>query len=183
MNSTISTPFLPQKTVAISLLADTICLNFFSLFGEVCAFTALIDSWFQHSQMKPRFHHLILIWCDWEIYCHLCGIILKKSKLKPFSAFYVHLWKFSEPVLLEICGNSHQSSEIVKCCLSQIFVQHSKQDHHSLQMANHFVLHHEHLFGHLWTFYTIVLQFLNSLHFVHELLCIIHDRFPQHSYL
>jgi hypothetical protein len=36
MNFTISTPFLSQKTVAISFLAD-ICLNFLGLFGEcVC---------------------------------------------------------------------------------------------------------------------------------------------------
>jgi hypothetical protein len=37
MNSTISTPFLSQKTVAISFLVDSVCLNFFTLFGEcVC---------------------------------------------------------------------------------------------------------------------------------------------------
>jgi hypothetical protein len=36
LNSTISTPFLSQKTVAISFLAD-VCLNIFGLFGEcVC---------------------------------------------------------------------------------------------------------------------------------------------------
>jgi hypothetical protein len=34
MNSTISTPFLPQKSIAISFLADNVCLNFFDLFGE-----------------------------------------------------------------------------------------------------------------------------------------------------
>jgi hypothetical protein len=32
-------------------------------------------------------------------------------------------------------------------------------------MADHFTLHREHLFAHLRTFYTIVLQFLHSLHF------------------
>jgi hypothetical protein len=32
-------------------------------------------------------------------------------------------------------------------------------------MADHFALHREHLFAHLWTLYTIVLQFLHSLHF------------------
>jgi hypothetical protein len=36
MNSTISIPFLPEKTAANSFLAD-VCLNFFGLFGEcVC---------------------------------------------------------------------------------------------------------------------------------------------------
>jgi hypothetical protein len=34
MNSTISTPFLSQKTVAISFLADNIRLNLLGLFGE-----------------------------------------------------------------------------------------------------------------------------------------------------
>jgi hypothetical protein len=36
MNSTISTPFLSQKTVAISFLADKVCLNFFCLFCWIC---------------------------------------------------------------------------------------------------------------------------------------------------
>jgi hypothetical protein len=36
-NSTISAPFLSQKTVAIRFLADNVCLNFYSLFGDnVC---------------------------------------------------------------------------------------------------------------------------------------------------
>jgi hypothetical protein len=43
-----------------------------------------------------------------------------------------------------------------------------EQNHLSLQMADHFALHCEHLFTHL-TFYTIVLQFLHSLHFVRKL--------------
>jgi hypothetical protein len=33
MNSTISTSFLSEKTVAISFLAGNVCLNFFGLFG------------------------------------------------------------------------------------------------------------------------------------------------------
>jgi hypothetical protein len=32
-------------------------------------------------------------------------------------------------------------------------------------MTDYFPLHREHLFAHLWTFYTIVLQFLHTLHF------------------
>jgi hypothetical protein len=61
MNSTISTPFLSQKTVAISFLVDNVCLNIFALYMNVCASTSL---WFQHSQMKPKFHHLLLVRCD-----------------------------------------------------------------------------------------------------------------------
>jgi hypothetical protein len=40
----------------------------------------LIALWFQYSQMKPRFHHLLLVWCDWEIHPLLCGIVKKKFK-------------------------------------------------------------------------------------------------------
>jgi hypothetical protein len=73
MNSTISTPLLSQKRVAIR--AD-ICLNIFRLFGECVCIHCFDSLQFQHSQMKPRFHHLLLLWCDWEIHCHLCGITL-----------------------------------------------------------------------------------------------------------
>jgi hypothetical protein len=47
-------------------------------------------------------------------------------------------------------------------------------------MANHFALHHEHLFVCLWTLYTIVLQFLHSLYFgcksrvIHDGFCSTH---------
>jgi hypothetical protein len=70
-------------------VAGNVCLNFFGLFDECvwCVF-ALTALWIQHSQMKPRFHHLLLVWCDWEIYCHLCGIALKNSKPKSFSVLY-----------------------------------------------------------------------------------------------
>jgi hypothetical protein len=46
---------------------------------NVCASTALTALWFQHSQMKPRFHHLLLVRCDWGNNRHLCGITLKKK--------------------------------------------------------------------------------------------------------
>jgi AraC-like DNA-binding protein len=65
----------------------------------------------------------------------------------------------------EIGRNSHESFEIVKHCRSQIFCQQFEQNHHSVQMADHFGLHCEHLFTLFRTFYTIVLQFLQSLHF------------------
>jgi hypothetical protein len=73
MNSTISSPFLFQKTAAISFLADKVCLNLFVCLVDVCESTAL---WFQHPQTKPRFHHLLLVWCNWEIHYHLRGITL-----------------------------------------------------------------------------------------------------------
>jgi hypothetical protein len=153
MNFTISTPFLSQKTVAISFLAD-VCLNFFGLFGELCASTALTTLWFQHSQMKPRLHHLLLVRCDWEINRHLCGIALRKTKPKPFSAFCAHPWAFWEAISREICGNSHGSSEIMERHLSQIFWSILWRSSLTTD-GGHFALLREHLFAHLWTFYTI----------------------------
>jgi hypothetical protein len=78
----------------------------FRLVWWMCnASTALTDLWFQHSQMKPRFHHLLLLQCDWEIHRHVCGIVKKKSKPKLFSAFCAHPWAFSEPFLRKTCNN------------------------------------------------------------------------------
>jgi hypothetical protein len=62
-----------------------------------------LNFWFQHSQMNPMFHHQLQ--CDWEIHCHHCGITLKKSKLKPSSAFCVHPWVFSESILHKTCDS------------------------------------------------------------------------------
>jgi hypothetical protein len=57
--------------------------------------------------MKPRFHHLLLAWCDWEIHSHRCCINVKKSKLNPFSAFCAHSWAYLEPcsILLRTCDS------------------------------------------------------------------------------
>jgi hypothetical protein len=148
MSSTISTPFFSKKTVAISILADNIYIDFFSLFINVCASIALTALWFQPSQMKPRFHHLCLMQCDWEIHRHLCGIALKRSK--PKEAILCILWAFSELILLRTCDSlaklwqSHRgqyikSVEIHANCetppFTNFFGQHFEQDHHSLQMA------------------------------------------------
>jgi hypothetical protein len=57
MNSTISPPFLSQKTVVISFLEDSCCLNLSACLVNVCASTFLTALWVQHSQMNPRFHH------------------------------------------------------------------------------------------------------------------------------
>jgi hypothetical protein len=84
-------PVLFQKTVAISFLEGRQGLFKFFRFGEcVCASTALTALWFQHSQMKARFCHLLLIQCDWEIHHHLRGIALERSVLRLFSEFYAH---------------------------------------------------------------------------------------------
>jgi hypothetical protein len=114
----------------------------------------------------------------------------KKSKLKPFFAFCVHPWAFLEPTFLcKTCDNLVENSvwnlgkftqEFWNCVAPSSTNFLVNKDHHSLQMANHFTLYCEHLFIHLWTFYTIVLQFLRSLHFGHKPR-IIQDGFPQHS--
>jgi hypothetical protein len=40
--------------------------------------------WFQHSQMKPRFHHLLLVRCDWEIH-HIFVVSLQESQSRSHS--------------------------------------------------------------------------------------------------
>jgi hypothetical protein len=45
----------------------------------MCASTALSALSFQHSQMKPRFHRLLLLQRDRENYHHVCGIALKSQ--------------------------------------------------------------------------------------------------------
>jgi hypothetical protein len=81
--------------------------------------------------------------------------------------------------MLAICGNSHESYEIMKCRLHNLVDTLNNIIHHSLEMAEHFALHPEHLIApHLCTFYTTVLQFLHSLHFDRKPL-IIRDGFPQ----
>jgi hypothetical protein len=91
MNSTISPPFLSQKTVAISFLAGI--QRLFKLL-----WLALTARRFHKHNWNPGF-----ITCYsynvTEINHCLYDIAVEKSKPKPFSAFYVHLWAFSEPFL------------------------------------------------------------------------------------
>jgi hypothetical protein len=58
---------------------------FWLYWWNVCVCTALAALWFQHSQMKPRFHYLLLVQCNLVIHLHRCGIALKMSNPKPFS--------------------------------------------------------------------------------------------------
>jgi hypothetical protein len=55
MNSTISTPFLPQKTAAISFLAD-VRLNIFGLLGECvcihCSDYTLVSTFTNETQVS-----------------------------------------------------------------------------------------------------------------------------------
>jgi hypothetical protein len=103
----------------------------------MCASTALTVLWFQRSQMKATFHHMLLVWCDSEIHHHLCGTALKvKAEANlcilcaPVSIFWTHpvqnLWYPSLTVIISYrtawnLWKITQSSEIVKHCLSQIF--------------------------------------------------------------
>jgi hypothetical protein len=59
--------------------------------------------------------------------------------------------------------NLWKSHEILKLCSTvflKFFGQHFEcgKDRHSLQAVDHSALNNEHLFAHLWTFYTTVLQ-------------------------
>jgi hypothetical protein len=60
----------------------TFVLTFLACLVTVRVSNAFTAFGFQNSQMKPRFHHLLLVWCDWEIHFHVRGIALKKSKPK-----------------------------------------------------------------------------------------------------
>jgi hypothetical protein len=79
INCTMSAHFLSQRTVDVSFLVDNVCLNLSASLTNVCVSTALTALRFQRSQMKPRFRHLLLVSCDWEIHRHFCGIALKES--------------------------------------------------------------------------------------------------------
>jgi hypothetical protein len=135
----------------------------------VYASTALTALWFKHSQMKPRFHHLLLIKLklrgflvrkriiptyDWEIHHHHCVITLKRSLC--FVHTHEHYQspsctklEIAEPNCdnlikncHEICGNS-RSYETVSAVFHKFFSQLFGQDDHSLQIDNHFTLHYE----------------------------------------
>jgi hypothetical protein len=67
-----------------------VCLNFSVCLLNMCTSTDLTALWFQHSQMKRRFHHPLFGQCDCGFYGHLCDFALKESKLKLFSAFCAH---------------------------------------------------------------------------------------------
>jgi hypothetical protein len=58
-------------------LQPTIFEMFVYTLVNVHSSTAMIAVWFQHSQMKPRFHHVSLIQYDLEVHCHFSGIIQK----------------------------------------------------------------------------------------------------------
>jgi hypothetical protein len=56
----------------------------------MCASTAMTALWFQHSEMKPRFHHLLFTQCDGEIHHYFCGITVKMSTKA--EAIFCILW-------------------------------------------------------------------------------------------
>jgi hypothetical protein len=68
MNSTISTPFLSQKTVAISFLGDSVCLQFFGMFGECVCIHPLLWLLFGFSIHK---------WNSDVITCYSCDVMDK----------------------------------------------------------------------------------------------------------
>jgi hypothetical protein len=72
MNSTISNPFLSQKTIVISFLADSICLNFFWFLVDACASTALTALWFQFTYQNPGF----FICCSYDVIEKFIAILI-----------------------------------------------------------------------------------------------------------
>jgi hypothetical protein len=164
--------------------------------GASIASTAL---WFHHSQKQFMFHHLLLGRCFWDVHWHLCGITVKNSKPKPFSASCAHLWAFPEPILRKTCDNLAKLwCSPRKQCVKFVEVHRKFLKAWSAVFHNFFGQQAEQYLTHyrwqttlpfignicspsqLWTFYTILLQLLHSLQFYLKPL-IIHDGFPQHS--
>jgi hypothetical protein len=189
MNSTITTPFLFQKTAVISFLVNDY-LKIFGLFGEcVCIYCdcSLVSTY----TLKPRFHHLLFVLRDWEIHHHLCGAAVNKSKPKQFSAFCARPWAFSEPILRRLARAYPNYDDLVEnstwnlwkftrkfwnCVASSftiIFVKTLDKiiTHYRWPTTSLFIVN---ICSptHLWTFCITVLQFLHSSHF---------GRKPQHS--
>jgi hypothetical protein len=80
MKSTITTPFLSQKT-AVGYLADKVTLNFPDLFGECvyihCFDCSLVSAFTNETQVSSP----VTLHCDRETHRHLCGVAPKiKSK-------------------------------------------------------------------------------------------------------
>jgi hypothetical protein len=90
MNSNVSSPFLLQKAVVISYLADNVCLNFFILFYECvcihCFYCSLISTFTNESQVSSPVAHTLPLGNLFPSLCH--SYRLKKSKLKQFSVFF-----------------------------------------------------------------------------------------------
>jgi hypothetical protein len=83
MNSTIRTPFLFKKRVAIRFFADNICLNFLTLSGEWCLFTPMVSTFTNETQVSS----LLLVKCDSEIHRHLCDTVLISQSLSQYLRF------------------------------------------------------------------------------------------------
>jgi hypothetical protein len=90
MNSIISTALMSQKTVVISIVpGGPVCLNsFLDLLGESTTLNVL---WF---------HHLLLLRCEREIKCHLCGIAVKIQSRNHSLPFVRTCGAFSEPLVI-----------------------------------------------------------------------------------
>jgi hypothetical protein len=157
----------------------------------VCASTYLTALWFQHSQMKPRFHHLVLKWCDWEIHRHLCDITLRSQSWSNSLCFMRTLEHFWRTHLAQNCGNLVENSAWNLWKFTRKFwnCEASSFTNFLVNTLNKIINQYRWLTTslfivniclptHLWTFYTTVLQFLHSLHFGCKPL-IIHDEFSQ----
>jgi hypothetical protein len=132
---------------------------------------------FQYSQLKPKFHHLLLAWRDWNIHLHPCSLLLKKVKAEatfcmlgtPVSIFGTHLgkklWQPSLPILI----SQEQRVKLVEICTKVLklwsAVFHVEQDHSLQTVITPLLIVNICSPAHLWTFRTNVLQFFLALHF------------------
>jgi hypothetical protein len=201
MNSTISTPFLSQRTVPVSFTANNICLNFFGLFGEClyihCFDCSLVSTFTNETQVSSSVTRMMWMRKLWRSLWYRS----KKIKPKSFSAFYPYPSEFSEPILCKTCDwltchhlignrawNLWNFTRNFWYCEAPSFANFlfstlNKIATHYRWPADRLAIYREYLFAHPWTFKSIVLQFLHSLHFCRIPPHIIHDGFKQHLYL
>jgi hypothetical protein len=184
MNSTISTPFLYQKTAAIHFLAR-VYLNFLGLFGQcVCIHSfdcSLVSTFTNKTQVSSSVicmmwlrNSLPSLWYHSKndkaeaILCasHTCDHFRNSSCTKFVMIAYSNcanliensesdLWKFTQKFW------NCQALSVTNFLVNTL----NKIITHYRWPTNHFNLLHENLVTYLWTFYTIILQFLHSLNF------------------
>jgi hypothetical protein len=110
---TSSSLFPDQKTGTISFLSGRHIFKLLWLAWWMCASSAFTALWFKYSEMKPRFCHLLLVWCDLNICCDLSGFTQKSQSQRHYLClvctcehFQTHLvqnlWQLNLSMIVEI---------------------------------------------------------------------------------
>jgi hypothetical protein len=143
MNCTINTPFLAQKQLPLAYRKQRRFVPTFSTYSvSVCVSTTLIAVLFQHSQVKPWFHHLLPLRCDRKIHRDICDIILNILNYEGnhFLRFVRTRERFRNASCLKFLEIHTKIMKLWSAVFHELFVQQFEEDQHSLQTADHFAL-------------------------------------------